>query len=99
MKPSIFALAVCKLDEYLARPEFQDDQKTLNGFLKLLEYATMIEAEDEDELPVVVLRGFQEMPKATAKMIVEIRNSKPFSDLSLIQERFVYRMLRKIYQV
>lgn len=99
MSPSIFALAICKLDEVFADSHIfvLQDLQEKQSFLKLLEYATIIESEDDDELPAVVLKGFKELKKTIAQAIVAIRNSKPFSDLSLSQERFVYKTLRKIY--
>lgn len=96
MKASIFAVCICKLDE-LFQSNWNDDLPSPDSFLKLLEYATMIEAEDDDELPPIVMRGFNSMSKEAARCIVDIRNSSIFSSLSLSEERFVYRTLRKIY--
>lgn len=96
MKASIFAVCICKLDEFF-QDSWNADLPSPDSFLKLLEYATMIEAEDDDELPPIVMRGFNSMSKETARRIVVIRNSELFSSLSLSEERFVYRTLRKVY--
>ena len=96
MNPCIVAKCFVALDEFFHRSLITIEKE---DFLKLLEYASMIELGDDDELPPVVLRRFKSMNKEDAKAIVTLRNSETFSSLSLIQERQVYRMLRKIYEL
>lgn len=101
MSPTIFSVCILKLHEEFSK----DDYALLQGdfiegpkrLLKLLEYATMIESEDALDLPGVVIRGFKNLSKSTAQWIVRVRNSDPFSSLSLKEERFVYKTLRAIY--
>lgn len=96
MNPSVFSLCIIKLDEFFKSDKWSVDDD-MNFFLKLLEYATMIDSEDDDELPQVVLKGMKELPKRFWEYIVSFRNSEPFVNLTFAQERFVYRTLRKIY--
>ena len=101
MSPTIFSVCITKLHEEFCK----DDYKLLNGdflegpsrLLKLLEYATMFESEDASDLPPVVVRGFKSLSHELASWIVKIRNSEPFCNLSLREERFVYKTLRAIY--
>lgn len=96
MSPAVFSVCVIKLDEFFQSDDWcSEDSK--ESFLKLLEYATMIDSEDEDELPAVVLKGMKDLPKRFWQYIVAFRNSEPFVNLTFVQERFVYRTLRKIY--
>lgn len=103
MNPSIFSACILKLHEEFSKDNFAllegDFVEGHKRYLKLLEYATMIESEDALDLPGVVVRGFKNLPKATAKWIISIRNSELFSKLSLQEERFVYKTLRAIYAV
>lgn len=96
MEVSVFSLAIIKLDERFQQMQFDMEERL--HILKLFEYATMIELEEDDELPMVVLRGFKEMSKGIATFIVNTRNSEPFSALALPMERFVYRTLARIYK-
>lgn len=96
MKPSVFSVCIIKLDEFFNSEKWSPEDD-INSFLKLLEYATMIDSEDDEELPQVVLKGMKELPKRFWEYIVSFRNSEPFVNLSFTQERFVYRTLRKIY--
>lgn len=101
MSPAVFALCITKLHEEFCK----DDYALLHGdfiagpdrLLKLLEYATMFESEDAADLPPVVVRGFKSLSHELAAWIVKIRNSQPFSSLSLREERFIYKTLRAIY--
>lgn len=96
MSPAVFSVCIIKLDEFFQSDDWNSDDSK-ESFLKLLEYATMIDSEDEDELPAVVLKGMKDLPKRFWHYIVSFRNSEPFVNLSFVQERFVYRTLRKIY--
>ena len=101
MSPAVFALCINKLHEEFCK----DDYALLHGdiftgperLLKLLEYATVFESEDAADLPPVVVRGFKSLSHEIAAWIVKIRNSDPFSSLSLKEERFVYKTLRAVY--
>lgn len=93
--PSLFALAVCKLDE--ATKRYQDEER-VDEILRMLEIATTIEAEHEDELSNVALRMFKNLSKEDARFIVELRNSKPFSNFPLKDEKFVYKIFRKLFK-
>lgn len=101
MSPAVFSLCIMKLHEEFCK----DDCAILHGdfisgpdrLLKLLEYATMFESEDAADLPPVVVRGFKSLSHELAAWIVKIRNSQPFSSLSLREERFVYKTLRAVY--
>lgn len=101
MSPVVFAICINKLHEEFCK----DDFALLHGdfitgpkrYLKLLEYATMFESEDAADLPPVIVRGFKSLSHEDAAWIVKIRNSEPFSILSLRDERFVYKTLRAVY--
>lgn len=93
--PSLFAVAICKLDE--ATKRFQEEER-VDDIIRMLEIATTIEAEDEDELPNVALRMFKNLSKEDARFIVDLRNSKPFSNFSLKDEKFVYKTFRKLFR-
>lgn len=96
MSPAVFSVCIIKLDDFFQSNNWSiEDSK--ESFLKLLEYATMIDSEDEDELPAVVLKGMKDLPKRFWHYIVAFRNAEPFVNLTFVQERFVYRTLRKIY--
>ncbi len=96
MSPVIASQCFLALDVF-----FKDNLLTIQkaDFLKLLEYASIIELGDDDELPPVVVRRFKAADKEVARAIVKLRNSEEFSSLSLIQERQIYRILRKIYEL
>lgn len=96
MEVSVFSVAVIKLDERFQQMQFTLDERL--HVLKLFEYATMIQMEIDDELPVVVLKSFKNMSHGLATFIVNTRNSEPFSNFSLPDERFVYRTLAKVYK-
>lgn len=96
MNVSIYTLCVIKLNEEFERMSLEEDERV--DLLKLLVYCTMIEAEDDDEVPPIMLRRLNCASKDRQRWIINLRNSKPFSDLDLKIERFVYKSLIKVYQ-
>lgn len=96
MKPTTFSYAILFLENQFEEQEFDEGEKI--DFLKLLQYAAMIEADTDDEIPPIVLRGFKELSKERSRFIVYLRNSQSIAFLSLKDELFVYRMLSKIYR-
>ena len=96
MNPLPISFAFTFLDRQFDDQEFSEEERI--EFLKLMQFAVMIEQETDDEIPPVVLRGFKTLSKECQRLIVEIRNSEFMSRFSLKDELFVYRMLSKIYR-
>lgn len=104
MSPAIFSICITKLHQEFCNTDdlfllSGDRNEAVKRLLKLLEYSTLIESEDASDLPPVVIRGFKNLDHTTAAWIVKIRNSEPFSGLSLLEERFVYKTLRAVYNL
>lgn len=100
MSPSTAALIFVKLEEALQKhfPEDWRNEVPLSFHIRDLELATTIEAEDGERQPSVY-RRFKSLSKEDARFIIDVRNSKPFSDLSLEEERLVYRCFRQLCQL
>lgn len=96
MKPTVFCHAVLFLENQFEEQDFEEGEKV--DFLKMMQYAAMIDADTDDEIPPIVLRGFKTMSKERARFIVTLRNSPSLSSLSIKDELFIYRMLSKIYR-
>lgn len=91
-----FCACLIKVDQTLQK--FTEDEEERLILLKMLVFATMIEAEDDDEIPPVHIRGFNALSHDQHKMIIDLRNSQLLSSLSLLTEKFVYKTLIKVYK-
>ena len=100
MDPNVFCDAVLFLDKVFKEVHLDEFNLSHDAprFLKVLEYSAIIDLGDDEDLPVVVLRGIKELSKEAARLVVRIRNSAPLLSLSFEEERFIYRTLSQIYR-
>lgn len=90
MSPAVFSVALAKAHEELTKLVGFDFPKIKIGILKICLEA--IEFDDWKQLD-------GKYSNATLYWIVELRKSEPFIDLSLAEERLVFKTLIQIYKV
>lgn len=89
LSPSVFALAICKVDEALQQIVGFDFPKIKISVCKVL-------LETTDFTDIKTLDG--KYSNATLTWCYELRKSEPFVNLDLQDEKLVYQTLIKIYK-
>ena len=91
-----FSLAMVEISDFIDQSLMEKENAFL--FIRCLEAATFFESEDEDLISPVLARTWKTLPKVLLQNIVKVRNSEPVSKLSLLDERFLYKILKPFYK-
>lgn len=93
---SDFTKAMLEIADFIDQQFMEKESGFL--FIRCLEAATFFESEDEDLISPVLARTWKTLPKQLLQNIVGVRNSEPISKLSLLDERYLYKVLKPFYK-